>query len=190
LVVGLLAGLLFPLVHYGLRAGLRLQDSASVVALGLVSGPLSLIGLVLLADGRWGHGWNGVGAPVEGVTAGVGIGNVFSVGTGQLAAQLFGLGALGLWGLLWGGLLGLAARSGLVGQRFAGGLLASPVGAAEGEPDDGALPTPATGDHAEAGASSDGEDTTTVAGSVTSSSDQTGDDAQASPSRDTPGEPS
>jgi Amt family ammonium transporter len=186
LIVGLLAGLLFPLVHYGLRAGLRIQDSASAVALGLVSGPLSLIGLVLLADGRWGQGWNRIGAPVEGVTAGVGVGNIFAMGTGQLAAQLFGLGALGLWGLLWGGLLGLVASPRFAGRRSAMTVPTEQMDVVESEPDERPLPRHATPDQDVAKAPSDGADTAVskVADSVPSASGKDDDDPQVPPLHD------
>ena len=106
LIVGLIAGLLFPLVLYGVEVGLRLKDAAAAVALGGVGGFWGLLSVGLLADGRWGQGWNGSGAETS-----LGVTGLFTGGgSGQLLAQLVGLLALGLWGLLWGALLGGISR--------------------------------------------------------------------------------
>jgi Amt family ammonium transporter len=102
LVVGLVAGIAFPLLLYAIEVGLRLQDAAASVALGLTGGLWGLLAVALFADGRWGQGWNGVGAEAVAGVAGVIAGGEM----GQLLAQLAGLLALGLWGLLWGALLG------------------------------------------------------------------------------------
>lgn len=103
LVIGLLAGLLFPLAQYALEVQARLADAAATIALGGVGGLGGALSVAFFADGQWGHGWNGGSA--EGVT-----GLIFGGDAGQLGAQLFGLAALGLWGLLWGSLLGVLAR--------------------------------------------------------------------------------
>ncbi len=106
LIVGLIAGLLFPLVLYVSEIGLRLKDAAAVVALGVVGGFWGLLSVGLLADGRWGQGWNGSGAETS-----LGVTGLFADGGGgQLLAQFVGLLALGLWGLLWGALLGGISR--------------------------------------------------------------------------------
>lgn len=107
LVVGLLTGLLFPFLHYLVDAVLRLRDAAATVALGLVGGLWGLLGVGLFADGRSGQGWNGTGSMAG--TGGV-LGLIFGGGTAQLVAQLVGIIALGLWGLLWGAILGFIAH--------------------------------------------------------------------------------
>jgi Amt family ammonium transporter len=106
LVVGLLAGLLFPFLLYAIHVLLRLRDTAGTVALGLTAGICGTLGVALFADGRWGQGWNRLTLESsQGV-----IGLIFGGGAGQLTAQLVGLLALGAWGMLWGAGLGLATR--------------------------------------------------------------------------------
>ncbi len=118
LTAGLLAGLLFAFLMYVVDVVLRLRDASATVALGLVGGLWGLLGVGLFADGRWGQGWNGV-------TLASGAGGVIGLflggGVAQLKAQLVGLVAVGLWGLLWGGILGLIARLRLLHRRPASG---------------------------------------------------------------------
>ncbi len=104
LVVGLLAGLAFPLLLYVVEVGLRLKDSAATIALGLTGGLWGQLSMAVFADGRWGAGWNGIGVDAMGVS-GLIQGNL-----NQMLAQLLGLLALGVWGLLWGLLLGGISR--------------------------------------------------------------------------------
>jgi Amt family ammonium transporter len=103
IMVGLIAGVAFPLALYLTDGVLRWKDSAATVALGLTGGLLGLLGVAFFADGRWGAGWNGV----EGTG---GVAGLFAGGGGQGTAQFVGLVALALWGLLWGALLGGLAR--------------------------------------------------------------------------------
>ncbi|MGC9398843.1 MAG: hypothetical protein ACP5HM_06880 [Anaerolineae bacterium] len=110
LVVGLIAGLAFPLFLYLVEVVLRWRDGAAAVALGLTGGLWGLLSTALFADGRWGMGWNGVGAER-------GVAGLISGDSGQLLAQLFGLVALGLWGLLWGVMLGGVSRLSLQPRR-------------------------------------------------------------------------
>lgn len=117
LITGLLAGIAFPFVHHTLRAKLRIDDAASSVALALTSGLTGLVSLTLLADGRWGFGWNGIGLSAETIVPGPGIASVFIRGdTQQLSAQLTGLAAVGLWGLIWGTVIGIIASPKFVGR--------------------------------------------------------------------------
>jgi Amt family ammonium transporter len=113
LVVGLIAGLAFPLLLYVGDVVLGLTDNAAVVALGLSGGAWGLLSAGLLADGRWGSGWNGIGA-----NAGQGVAGVIAGGSGQISAQLLGLAALGLWGILWGLIVGVLPRLGGVSRRL------------------------------------------------------------------------
>ena len=110
LVNGLLAGLLFPLALYLIEDVLRLHDSSATLPLGLTGGLWGLLSLGLIADGRWGQGWNGIQPLANGVQLPGVQGLFFGGDGGQLLAQLIGLMALGLWGLGWGLLLGIIAR--------------------------------------------------------------------------------
>jgi len=103
LVVGLIAGLLFPFMLFVTEALLRLKDSAATIALGLTGGLWGLLSVGLFADARAGIGWNGmVGAR--------GVAGLLTQGESQFVAQLLGMLAFGLWGLLWGLLLGALNR--------------------------------------------------------------------------------
>lgn len=107
LAVGFLGGLLFAFLLYAVDVVLRLRDASATVALGLVGGLWGLLSVGIFADGRWGQGWNGVSVPTG---AGGVVGLFFGGGVKQLTAQIVGLAAVGLWGLLWGALLGFIAH--------------------------------------------------------------------------------
>ncbi len=110
LVVGALGGLFFPLVLYAFEARLRLREPVATVALGVTGGLWGLLSVGLFADGQWGQGWNGINAFTGTGEVPPGVTGLFFGGEGtQLLAQFVGLLALGLWGLLWGVLLGFAA---------------------------------------------------------------------------------
>ena len=113
LLVGAVAGALFPLAVYLVRRVLRLPDEASAVSLGIVGGLLGTLAVPLFADGRWGQGWNGLvldqgrlraGQGVTGFFPAVGLGFIEN-GRGQSLAQLAGAGVIVLLGLLSGWLL-------------------------------------------------------------------------------------
>ncbi len=114
LVVGLLVGIFFPLSLYVLETYLldsqsgRWRNAAATAALGLTGGLWGVLSVALFADGHWGFGWNGIGAADSlnpmGVT-GILLGNL-----NQVAAQLSGLLAIGLWGLTGGGVVGFIVR--------------------------------------------------------------------------------
>lgn len=103
LVVGLVAGLVFPFMLFVAEVTLRLKDHAAIVALGLTGGLWGVVSVALFADARSGVGWNGVDMQR-------GVAGLFSQGESQLVAQLMGLLAIGAWGLLWGLLLGGISR--------------------------------------------------------------------------------
>jgi len=104
LVVGLIAGLLSPLLLYVVHGVLRFKDASATLSVGLAGGLWGVLSLAFFADGYWGQGWNG-----SGLTTGVS-GIFVAEGIGQFVAQLVGLVALGLWGLVWGLLLGQISR--------------------------------------------------------------------------------
>jgi len=101
--LGLLTGLLVPFVLYLVEVRWRWQDEAALVALALSAALPGVLWPGLLADGRYGQGWNGV-------TAGAVRGWLPGGGAAQLIAQLAGLLVLGAWGGLWGAALGGLAR--------------------------------------------------------------------------------
>ncbi len=111
LVVGLLAGLAFSLLHYVADVLLRLREAAAPVALGLSAGLWSLLSVAIFANGRWGQGWNQMGAPTGNGALGIGVAGLISTGNlSQFKAQIVGLLAVGAWGLLWGVILGFVAN--------------------------------------------------------------------------------
>lgn len=112
LCLGLISGLVFPILRHALHAWLWHSSGAATIALALTSGPMGMLGIGLLADGRWGQGLNGIGPYIAGETTGQGIAGLFARGdTQQLVAQAVGLVALGLWGLAWGTTLGVVTRT-------------------------------------------------------------------------------
>jgi hypothetical protein len=111
LCLGLIAGLAFPILRHALHAWLRHSSGAATIALALTAGPLGMLGIGFLADGRWGQGLNGIGAYIAGETTGQGVAGLFALrDTQQLVAQAVGLAALGVWGLAWGTTLGVLTR--------------------------------------------------------------------------------
>ena len=124
LALGAFCGLLTPLLAYLLAEVVRLDDrtgSVSVFGLGAISG---LLGLALLADGRFGQGWNGIGAESYLGIAGQGVSGLWpAVGLqadwpGQMQAQLAGVAAEALFSFLLATLtFGALAALLHVGQR-------------------------------------------------------------------------
>ena len=127
LAAGLLVGLLLPPLIFLFDRVLRLEDTVGALA---AFGLPALLGLLLpglVADGRYGVGWNGIGAESFLGVAGQGVsGWLVAPGfaanwPGQLYAQLIGAAAMFTWsfGLSWLLLRGLAGlihaweRSGL-----------------------------------------------------------------------------
>jgi Amt family ammonium transporter len=116
LLVGAVAGLLLPLAVYSANRWLRLDDVSVAIATYGLSGLWGLLAVGLLADGRWGQGWNGVaGLPEQGVS-GLLVASGLQADAGQLGAQFWGGLALFAWGFLlpWGLFKLLAWFSGLV----------------------------------------------------------------------------
>lgn len=120
LLAGALGGLLAVLAAYAIEHLVRLDDptgSVSVLALGTIVG---LLAVALLADGRFGQGWNGVGnvtylgVPGQGVTGLWPAAGYQPDWPGQMEAQLIGMAAYVLTSFLVATLvfwpLGLLAR--------------------------------------------------------------------------------
>lgn len=119
--LGLISGLAFPILRHALHAWLRHSSGAATIALALTAGPLGMVGIGVLADGQWGQGLNGVGTYVAGETTGQAIAGFFARGDAQqLVAQAVGLAALGIWGLAWGLVMGIATRPRSIARSWVG----------------------------------------------------------------------
>jgi Amt family ammonium transporter len=116
LVVGGVAGLLVPLGVYLVDRLLRLADATAAVAVAALPGLWGLLAVALFADGRWGQGWNGVGAEVYRTVIGQGVSGFLVApgflgdGPGQMVAQVVAVVAIGLLGFAGGWLTMAAAR--------------------------------------------------------------------------------
>jgi Amt family ammonium transporter len=116
LTAGLVIGLLLPLLIFFFDQVLRLEDTGSGLATFGLPALLGLLLPALLADGRYGVGWNGVGAEsfqgVEGQgVSGLLVASGFAADwPGQMVAQLVGAIAIFVWafGLSWLLMRGLA----------------------------------------------------------------------------------
>jgi Amt family ammonium transporter len=100
LALGAAAGLLVPLFTFLVRYVLRFQDPTGAIPVGLVGGLLGVVAPGILADGRLGQGWNGVGPEAYLGVAGQGVTGFFPTAglapdwPGQINAQLIGLAAI------------------------------------------------------------------------------------------------
>lgn len=100
LIIGAVAGLLLPLGIYFVEYLLRLDDPAAAIATHGLSGLWGLVALAIFADGRYGAGWNGIGAEEYLGIAGQGVSG-YLVASGfqldlpnQLYAQFIGIAAI------------------------------------------------------------------------------------------------
>ncbi len=96
LVIGGLAGLLLPLTAHVIMQTLRVDDQSLILPMHGVSAAWGLLAAAIFADGRFGAGWNGVGASSYLGISGQGVtGYLAAAGTQsdfpqQLYAQLIG----------------------------------------------------------------------------------------------------
>ncbi len=109
LIIGAVAGLLLPLGIYLVEYLLRLDDPAAAIATHGLSGLWGLLALAIFADGRYGAGWNGIGAEEYLGIAGQGVSG-YLVASGfqldfpnQLFAQLAGIATIAIlaFALAW-----------------------------------------------------------------------------------------
>lgn len=124
LMLGALAGIIMPLAMYIAERPLRLGDATAALPVYGVPALLSILAAGILADGRWGAGWNGVGAQEYLLVKGQGVtGLVTAPGLaadpGQFTAQLAGAGVIILFTLVVGGVV--VAATHLVVQAWHGG---------------------------------------------------------------------
>ena len=109
LIIGAVAGLLLPLGIYLVEYLLRLDDPAAAIATHGLSGLWGLLALAIFADGRYGAGWNGIGAEEYLGIAGQGVsGYLVAAGfqldlPNQLFAQLAGIATIAIlaFALAW-----------------------------------------------------------------------------------------
>jgi Amt family ammonium transporter len=100
LALGVAAGLLVPLVTFLVRYVLRIDDPTGAVPIGLLGGILGVLAPGILSDGRFGLGWNGIGAEAYRGVAGQGVTGLLPASgmvadwPGQINAQLVGLAAV------------------------------------------------------------------------------------------------
>jgi len=109
LLAGLVVGLILPPLIYLFDRVLRLDDKASTLATFGLPALLGLLLLALVASGRYGVGWNGVGeenylgVESQGVSGLIVAPGYASDWPGQMVAQLVGAVAIFVWsfGLSW-----------------------------------------------------------------------------------------
>ncbi len=102
LLAGALCGLLAVLTAYVVEHLVRLDDPTGSVSVWAIGAVLGLLTVAFLADGRFGQGWNGVGAvsylgvPGQGVTGLWPAAGFQPDWPGQMEAQLIGIAAYAL----------------------------------------------------------------------------------------------
>ena len=100
IALGVAAGLLVPLVTFLIRYALHVDDPTGAVPIGLLGGILGVLAPGILSDGRFGLGWNGIGAESylgvtgQGVTGLLPAPGMAVDWPGQISAQLVGLAAV------------------------------------------------------------------------------------------------
>lgn len=110
LMLGALAGIIVPLATYMVDRPLHLGDATAALPVYGVPGLLSILAAGILADGRWGAGWNGVGAQEYLLVKGQGVTGLvtapgFAADPGQFTAQLAGAGVIILFTIVVGGVV-------------------------------------------------------------------------------------
>jgi len=139
LALGVLAGIVVPLMMYVVDRVLRLDDAVAAVSVYGVPGLLGALAVGIVADGQWGAGWNGIGAKEYLAVTGQGVtGRMAASGLvadpGQLTAQLAGVGAIMVFAFLVGGGVMLMAHLAVHAWHRAGQrMTASRVEPKEGE---------------------------------------------------------
>jgi ammonium transporter, Amt family len=101
LLIGAVAGLLMIIALYAWEQVLKLRDPSACVATFGVPAVWGILALSVFADGRWGAGWNGVASKNgQGVSGRLIAGGYQLAGPGQFQAQVTGLAATLVVGLL------------------------------------------------------------------------------------------
>ncbi len=106
--IGLIAGATVPFVNFVMDGVLRIDDATGVVTANGIPAVIGLILVGLFADGVVGSGWQMTGIDTYLGVTGQGVSGLFVARgfqvdfPGQLQAQVIGVLALGLWGLITG----------------------------------------------------------------------------------------
>ncbi len=104
LAIGAAVGLLIPLTVFAVDHLLRWDDPTAALSVHGLAGSLGLLAVGLFADGRYGQGWNGIGANDYLGVIRQGVSGLWTVAPfqpdwpGQMQAQAIGLAALALFG--------------------------------------------------------------------------------------------
>jgi Amt family ammonium transporter len=88
MLIGLVSGVLVVVAATFIDQKLKIDDPVGAIAVHGVNGAWGIVALGLLANGRYGEGWNGVAGKVTGL---------FYGDAGQLYAELVGIAANLLW---------------------------------------------------------------------------------------------
>lgn len=126
LAIGLAVGLLVPLAIFTVERLLRWDDPTAALSVHGLAGALGLLAVGLCADGRYGQGWNAVGADSYLGTVGQGVTGLLAAALfkpdwpGQMQAQMIGVAALALFGFFaaWLVVAPLAVLLRLLGQML------------------------------------------------------------------------
>jgi Amt family ammonium transporter len=116
LAIGLVAGLLVPLLSFLVRYVLRIQDPTGAVPTALLGGLLGILAAGVFADGLAGQGWHGIGPDSYLGVTGQGVTGFFPAPglapdwPGQMNAQLVGLAAVTLLTVALVGILFLVLK--------------------------------------------------------------------------------
>ena len=116
LALGAAAGLLVPLVTFLVRYVLRIEDPTGAAPVGLLGGALGILAVGLFGDGRYGQGWNGIGAETYLGVSGQGVTGLLAAPgfapnwPGQMNAQLVGMAAIALLTIVLVGALCLVLK--------------------------------------------------------------------------------
>ena len=108
LLIGLLAGATVPFVTYFIDSRLKLDDATGIISIGGLSAIIGLLATGIFADGVVGAGWQMTGVDTFLGVSGQGVSGLLAASgyqpdfPAQFQAQLIGVIALGLWGVVMG----------------------------------------------------------------------------------------
>jgi Amt family ammonium transporter len=126
LAIGAAIGLLVPLTVFVVEHLLRWDDPTAALTVHGLGGALGLLAVGIFADGRFGQGWNGVGADRYLGTARQGVTGLLAIAPftpdwpAQVQSQLVGIASLALFGFFvaWVATAPLAVVLRMLGQMI------------------------------------------------------------------------